>query len=363
MTANLIPTPIVDKNGKRTTVRKKPVSITAAAKPLPAPAPLPAFYDYVPTADQFAPKTIEVIQAYDRMDEYLAEITAPIHGAYGWHKMKYEANDVEVYDVLSVTSIGNANALLHAGVRSRDEAIQFLTENDFAHSIVDNSAIVEAALRRGLSAKHYVDFCNEHHTSGIDPEIIIDAADIHGRSSYNKVPIRASISMRILDGEISAADVKTIGSQILSDSNDLRIILGRLASIKRGEQPYDAQQLRSYFDATSHQIGYAAAISLADRIGMDRVLPLHDKLFAVQQADNITNFFKFPQESLYDALLFFDAFDPKPQIHMLGDELRACTAGVKPEAAARLRGKGMSVDDIISAHEAGISSAIAEGWI
>lgn len=166
-----------------------------------------------------------------------------------------------------------------------------------------------------------------------------------------------------LYGDIDPDDIAAIGTKILSDSNDRRYVLRALAAIKQGEKDYDAKELRAYFEATKTEIGYAAAIQLADAIGMNFALALKNRLLAFQSVDNLTKWAGVPEDRLHDALIYQDAFHTPPSPTYMRENMQLFMAGVSAETAESLLDQGMSFDAILEAHAAGVHSSVAEGWL
>jgi hypothetical protein len=182
-------------------------------------------------------------------------------------------------------------------------------------------------------------------------------------SSAQGLLLGDDVAWLISNGDVNARDVTTVGAAILSDSNDRRYILRALVEIKRGDKAYDTQQLRDFFEATKTEIGYAAAIQLADAIGMDRALTLKNKLIAFQSIDNMTKWAGVPEDRLFDALVYQDTFHTPPSTTYMRENMQLFMAGVSAETAELLLSQGMSYEAILAAHAAGIHSAVAEGWL
>lgn len=104
MSDNLIPTAVVDKNGKQTTVRKRAAAPSAASKKLPAPALVTT-----PTSRPTTPLVLPETMTVKERDAYIAG--SPLRDAsmkeYGWDQMlKYQLDDETITLLKHMTESG-----------------------------------------------------------------------------------------------------------------------------------------------------------------------------------------------------------------------------------------------------------------
>lgn len=362
MNQSLVPTAIVDKNGKRTIVRRKPVQAAADQKALPVPAAASEPRRTVPTEDQRAQKTFEYIQTSRNIDVEVAELTGVVHTRDTlFSRMSFEASDEQVYSVMSVTSHGNAGALLAYGMRSKEDAMTFLADNDLERMLVDNTGLTDEAMRRGLSAKHLTNFLADYDQNDADSKTVVDAAFVASKDRYRTLT-KPSAALMVLQGEITLSQIEDIEINRITREDDRKQILKALKAINAGEATYDTKQLRSYLDAVDLELSEAAAVILADGIGIDHAMLLQNKVLAYQ---SIRNFQRYgvPKESLGDFALFYDQFVTHPNSSGLRESVRLFNAGIDPLKAASLLGSGMSVETIIEAEQLGVHTSITEGFL
>jgi hypothetical protein len=362
MNPNLVPTSIVDKNGKRTTVRRKPAQAAADQKALPVPAASSEPLKHAPTEDQLAQKMFEHIQPARNIDWEVAELTGTgkITGTEHY-RTSFVANDEQAYAVLSVTGNGNASALLASGIRGAEEATAFLIDNGLERVVVDNTGLTDEALRRGLSAKHLMRFLSDHDQAGHDPKVIVDAAVMSSKDRHEAV-MTPTPAMMVLRGEVDLSQLEEVEMRYIDRADDRKHMLRTLKEIKAGESAYDIKRLGQYLDSNKFNIGKADAIILADTIGMDRAMMLEDKNLAYQSLDSFRKC-GITEGQLADAALFHDRFNMQPNRSGIRDSMALFKAGVDPVKAASLRVKRLSVESIIEADQLGVHTSITEGFL
>lgn len=237
MNPNLIATPIVDKNGRQTTVRKR-VDNGSASKQLGGLAPTlakPAAKKrraYKPTENQLRQANFMIPMDVSN-DEYwgkkpnrrtapeLAAIPLPDVEGTVWrpksdtHNYRFLASDVDYYDVMSVVRPWDAANLLARGINSADEAREFLSEHGLEHLIHGKPEFAQELLRGKFNANLSASYLDEIIDADTEPAY---AHDWVKACSMKSIEYQAeAIKDEMLSGEISYADLSSVGIRNLYD--------------------------------------------------------------------------------------------------------------------------------------------------
>jgi len=371
--ANLIPVQRVDKNGRLVTRHVKASSAPVSAQKLPAPVmkKLGKQGAFTPTSRQKEKRTFELFLYYTDCDAELTDKLAEDGYHYGktvQAGFRFIASETEFYDVLSVLSLGNAVTMMRSGVRSKEEALKILNSLHLNRLVEDNAAMTEAMLRNRISFKSFLGIRNEcDYSEGTDPQLYADAADILSTRGYSQLvtPWGTGVYYEVLDGRISAADVKTIGVNRFQRSFSSDPIFNALAAIHEGKADYDAAQLAQFLDRTSGEVGYTAAIDMANAYGIEfaggldniwKAQGIHDTL-----QDNDV-------ETRRAAIIYADTIerliDPsKPYSLSSVDILKLYREGIDPEIAVEQTEARLTPEQIIAIYKEGIASSIASGFL
>lgn len=133
---------------------------------------------------------------------------------------------MEMYEVLSVTSHGNAALLLIAGYKSRHEALKYLNENGFSHLVVDSSDTVAQALDRRISVTGYMESEQVLKRGG---DYVMDAVEVSASSSLRE---HKELIEAVRTGDASLSDLKNIGFTLLAEAYE-DAVLGLALSLQR----------------------------------------------------------------------------------------------------------------------------------
>jgi hypothetical protein len=125
---------------------------------------------------------------------------------------------LEMYEVLSVTSHGNAALLVIAGHKSRHAALKCLNEHGFAHLIVDSSETVAQALDRRISVTGYMDSEKIIERGG---DHVMDAVEV---SASTSLQLHEELVEAVRLGRVPLADLKKLGFTLLSQASQSSIL-------------------------------------------------------------------------------------------------------------------------------------------
>jgi hypothetical protein len=116
----------------------------------------------------------------------------------------------QIYEVLSVTSAGNALLLLSAGYDTRSAALEYLTCNGFHNLIEDTADFAAAALDRRIVPTGYILRGDIRRKTG---PYVLDALEVATSASLGD---SSNIVKGVLDGTISLDLIKRMGIVRLS---------------------------------------------------------------------------------------------------------------------------------------------------
>jgi hypothetical protein len=157
----------------------------------------------------------------------------------------FEASDVEMYAVLSVTEPNAALELLAAGVRSAEEAVGYLSTEGRDGELTDNAAMSREMLSRRVAVEFYLmgmERLSEEQVRNADPELLADYLDFFAIRSIMRKD-SPQIADEVLAGEISLADVREIGIDHLKTGGRLEIARPALKELKKGTYHFTVQDL------------------------------------------------------------------------------------------------------------------------
>lgn len=256
MNANLVPTSVVDRNGRLTTVHKKPTTTPAVPSALGSVAPSIS----TPSSSQseqrpFYPNKKQTEQrAHSHMlrpDSIDRRLPSGRRAYDEYQTVGFIVSDVEIYDVMSVTR-DNATALvlLRDGIRSAAEATEYLSTDDRQPLIDDRSELATKALARRIDSKTLFEFGELYNPglwhSGEHLDRYLDAAELYSYPKFQQK--KGPLFSDILSGRIRLSDIKAIGIRtshvVLTDpSSDL----STLRNLADGSANYTAEHLRDAF--------------------------------------------------------------------------------------------------------------------
>jgi hypothetical protein len=367
MTSNgsLIPTPVVDKNGRATTVHKKVLPPTGASAVLGAVPPtlkgtesgedVRPFY---PTKKQTEQRHLAQNIRYDKIDRRL-----PNKGKdYEW--VSFMASDLEVYDVFSVTrdnAIGMM--LLNHGIRSAEDARNLMVSLDAENLIDDRSELAHKALARRIDSAMMIEFSQYYNPAlwhaGEHLDRYLDGVELH---SFPKFQNRKdSIFSDILTGKIKLDDIKTIGVKVVANQFNNEDDLNSLRSLADGSANYTAEHLRDACKtAGGDRFSYWMVQRMCETHGGEWAAGINWMVGAAAQGEWRKG------ERIGDekeAITYANDFHQKLG-GKVAESIALYKAGAPLEFAVEKLGasQGFTVEQVIAMHE-GVPAPMTSGWL
>lgn len=378
--SNLIPEQRVNKLGHTVTKHVRSGARSAASN-VKIPAPSASVRSAKPL--KLRPRQLEQVQREFSNFKYQAD------KAFGYNGTThiFVASDQEMYEVMSVASLGNAFALLWRGVRSADDARQHMRELGIQSSIIDESALMHELLKRRVPPEETADaLCAlvlersdksaaEFHDSPHRADVIefLSYAGLKGQRSLNYV------RDDILAGAINMSDIREISVSRLKHPDRLYCLRETLRDRAAGKIDFPLEDLKTVMDRASEQgINYGTFRDL---------LPLlkHYGIEGINKMENLNAFIGTYRgwEKGYPEEVNRDEMD-RAYYHAIledGTEYGAVERSGRywgetfPKEVALLRNAGVDVDQAITlmnegknaqqiiAMLAGVELALADGWI
>jgi hypothetical protein len=364
---SLIPEKRVDRNGHLVTkhVKASPDAKPAMALPSPvlsSPAAAPLHKDRTKQYEWHC----DMYRKYP--DTNLQSIVSQFGPAYG--NITFQCSDVEAYDVLRASHGTNSFLLLNIGIRSKEEAVRFYTENDLAYLIEDNDEWVDQALARNIPAPHTLNMAGSwgSHAYRDQPDFL-DALEANGvrvlrdiQSGYSSIP---DLIMR---GEISYDDVKKIGASRLAKAARKTSVIAQLQTIKAGKSLLDAESLKQLIHKYEYE-GYPThrftdPITMAGSYGADTMLKLRN----FERAANFLASFQiraYAEHNRAEVITFQDDLNfwcAGRHSFTADDIFLLVESGVTARDAVKELDEGHSVLQI-AAMAQNVQSSISSGWL
>jgi hypothetical protein len=275
--SNLVAVQRVDKNGVTNTkhVRVDPKKAAARNK-MPAPAVAKQVETPAASAVQKRWRVNTKHWVGDEELEYLCKerFTAA---------QTYERSDAEAYDVLSVVSPRNVLPLLAVGMRSGEQAREFLEQTGLGRLITENESMAAEAVVRGFGALDFVTFAGEYEFSHLDTfmdvaEVAMDkrlASASQQRAEFGLKPLTDLVR----DGEVLISDIKEMGNDFVSDyCTHFDNTFGHLQLMNAGKTAYKtATELKQVVMNTriDAELTSAQALNVAAVTGVDIPASIH----------------------------------------------------------------------------------------
>lgn len=378
MNNNLIREQRVDKNGNLNT---KLVKATGAeskgTRAIPAPKAPKSAAPKAPklTPFQKAQRNRKAESRSFKTDLRLSNIIGVTPDWRGMNHYSFRASDVEMYGVYSATSTENADALMHHGILSKEEAIEFMSSNGLDRIIEDNSALMDGMIERKVPVDMFLSLKNNHVLDGVGDQLVLDAAEVHIVKGYQH--IRASwssyepdpeLTERVLTGKIALEDLKTFGAGRLKASSDYMGIITALERIKEGSVDYTAMQLRNYLNDSKSDLSHGDSIALANAYGVSAARSYQDQYRAHRMHSVLMHRPDLNKYEKSDIMMFNDLFymvvNRDGRVAISEDDIITLKkSGVDPLLAARHIVDGRPVQQVLAIHERGIAPSISDGWL
>jgi hypothetical protein len=277
MNSNLVPTAIVDKNGKNTVVHKSLAGSKPASKTLAGAAPTlggstkkRAKKPFTPTKKQVVTNTTFPKIYASMLDPKLIEVVEAKYGR-GLNKVwqpPVKVTDVEGYGVISaVDSHQHALALMAMGIKTADDAHEFLSEHDLEHLTYEGYPLAQEAMERRIPLESFIDF--EVNGAGPDelaPDVYLDTAE-----AFSHKPLRdvQEIILGVRAGTIKLQDVKDVGITTISKAETKYQLHELLEGINAGTRNYTAKQLGSVLGKCNEGVMEYTMIRMLQQYGGD----------------------------------------------------------------------------------------------
>jgi hypothetical protein len=365
----LIPQQRADKNGKLVTrhVKAMPTASDSAAG---LPAPLAAPVAKAPKQKPVKPLERQLKNQQRMINRGGFSSSPELRKALGikddaWHLAIIDASEVQLFDVFSVVSLDNAINLFEAEIRTSDETLQFLNQHGLDDLVVDRREMMDKAVALRVNSFDLLDLHESFGIDNYDEDTFIQAARVKGSNMLPYVNTDGvgpgTFHEGVLKGEISYDDLTEVTYSVVSASALTQEIYDGLKSVKEGS--FDAAFLKHVVvHSVSNDKTFAGALEMAKVQGNDFVVGLK----GLSDASRISNDFKDRGAEYCRSLIEFnevyhdDFHDP---FRSTLNVQRLYEAQVDPSDAKHLRGQGMSIDQIISARQSGITGAVTGGWL
>lgn len=370
---HLIPEKRVDKNG---VARIKHVRATPRTSSLTKAPPAPRL---TPAAKglKLRPSQIEQRKqtfsgfAYDAHTSMAKRRKTP----RGDEPYEFTASEAEIYDVLSVAHSGDAMVLMELGVRTADEARDYLTKFGETDLIVDNGELTGEMLKRNIAPKDYL---NATNTSAKQVDFrapfFADQIEFDSIQSFSSSFRRDLTRRHIYEGNLSLADIKFIGVSNLKKYDRLRGMHDTLIEYHKGKIDCSIEDMKSFVVRANNEqlvLGhFKDAVHLLrnlDRESIDEIesLSTFASLFNEKEEDIVAE----TNRAHYATVLLegmektggersgrYWAYDFPRDV----DTLRS--AGISVKDAIPLMSEGMSAQQVVGVLN-GVSVAVSEGWL
>lgn len=252
---NLVPVQRRDRNGKLVTRHvKADAGMPSSMMSVPAPK-----LGQVASGDSI----IDGIRTYPSQGKSKARSASGMEAAYG-ETPAFEASDIEMYSVLSVTTPSTALELLAAGVKSGDEAEEWLFTEGRVGELENHAEEARQMLSRRVAAQFYlmgIERLTDEQVATAKPELLHDYLEFFAIRSIMRKDSPA-VADEVLSGEIRLSDVRDVGIDNLKTGNRLEIARPAFKALKQGTDKFSIEDLRhallqfgSYNNVAAH-VGY-----------------------------------------------------------------------------------------------------------
>jgi len=375
--SDLTPTVITDVNGKITTVHKRAQSSQgtqrSAIPPIPSTIsdllPLKKTHSrvYKPNPYQKYQRSLNVISWHNRVDPKLSEMLNLYTPYSGSRHVQFSASEVECYSVFSATSYENAIILMESGIRSKEDALQFLEDNGLDHLAEDHNDLMDMALRRKLNFSDFLLFMQRNYKNDIAPKLFADAAEANNIKGLREkaAPPSRTIPVLVLNGELALEDLKTMTTTRIASSATGEATINALIAINKGERDYTAMHLRRALEATSGSLTDEETIELIDSIGITPTGFIRDKKrgYAIHWEVKDRDGYKYDKYKRVAVMHYGDIMSIYRRTDDAETVIELFESGTDASTAAKALNKGMTVPQIIAVHSQGAPKSISTGWL
>lgn len=377
--SNLMPQKRLDKNGRMVTRHVLSATPSPASSAIPSPSikvpakqapvkkPLPKqLKDQIrmTSISQLSPDT-ELLKALDTDKERMLPMVS------------VRASDVQLFDMFSITSASNAAILMCYGIKTPEEAADFMMRKGISHLLVDRRDIMNKALGLRVNAWTLLEAPRKFGVDELssDPDLLIKAARLSDSSSLpewsTNAPLgsgivyaddKTSYAHEVLKGSISYDDVMTIGISVLAQRvMQAEDICHYLNEIHSGTAGYDIEVLSHVIQKSNYRNRHlASGMAMVDDYGSDFVKSISNLETAIAIDMNYDD---RPVSVRSDMINYSRDGSFGLLETPIDDVVRLFDNDVPPETAYTMLKQKMSVDQIISVLKEGISTSISSGWL
>lgn len=375
--SNLIPEKRVNKRGVAVTkhVRATPAA-TKSKDSMPPPALVSARKTKGKslTKKQLEPNYNSLLRSQFKTD---AELQTAIKARYGYPRLDtlfvFTCSDAEVYDVISAVGLTNAGALLgDAGIRSKEDALEFLSSTGLDHLATDSSGLTAAALNRGIPAHDVFYMYKKSFTeSGDNPDIklLLDSAEAHSHKGLRDMKVIPPIHERVADAQISMDDLRIIGpTRFVKATDSSGFLIRQVMKLQSGLLDHDAQQIKeAIIRRTNAKDSIDQASVLAElRVANDCGYEFASTLRNPQLVARVVHAFESQPEDKLRAAAYAEAIGnavkSRPSLSV-NKVVPLFKAGVDPMLAVEHLDRDIPVEQIIAIEAEGIAPSVSGGWL
>lgn len=280
---------------------------------------------------------------------------------------RFTVTKEEFYSVLSVVDGANALALLNIGVRSAEQATEFIARKGLDSLLRNHSKLSDAALESDLAPLHFIEitgFLKPHELASINAADAIRTYALE-KSEAAGLWYFSSMTQSVISGDARYEDIKYIGATLLRRHYDLEGLSARLADLAWSNTPlnYDATHLlrvieRRMENGMDTEFGDSLLMLVAN-YGGDEALKIKNPtalchaVYSGVSKENAIACLPYADEvfgEVPDADITFSAL-----VNMQKNGIPVSTAidGIKA---------GRTVSQIIGLH-AGVEAALTDGWL
>lgn len=397
--SNLIPEVRADINGKLVTRHVKSGDAAATGKTLPAPVlkaegvrqrKRPAFK---PTERQQMQVSYGVPMDTSEDDDWgrignrptspellAVPITERQKELFIGDYHRFQTNELEYYSVLSVARPWDAINLLHRGIRSADEAREFLSQHGLDHLAGDYSDYVDEFLRKRFSPNLAASFMDKIIDYGAEPKNAVEWVEA---CAFKSIMDKAAVlDKEMLSGAVTVSDLKEIG--VKNAAVNMKAVGEAIVRSKSGDYPLltmEAIKSLAQLEVDAKTFAWSASkdeddgfVSLEARL---KICAVH----GFDAADGWINLksYVWKRDAAREAgaeddkeLADYAAYTSKvgagmgsPKFYEAVD--RAMKAGVDPSVVERMKKEGNYNNSetirLIDAATESIAPSVASGWL
>lgn len=331
---------------------------------IPAPSAAPAKVRPKPST---APKLWDYNKSSIRADWDIVQSVRDTFKA----RMNYtcQVSDAEAYDVMAVVAPRNLLPLLASGIRTRDQATKFLRSEGLEDYLIDNTALVEEAISRRVAARKIMLMDNDFPYIGMEHKFYFDAAEVNSIKALQELESGRGVTERVLNGTISASDIKKIGAVRIASAGGNSQVLEQLAMINAGNSSISVEQLAKIITKAnprtiqSDPYTVNQTVRAARLYGPEVIIALDNLDLLNRKAREISAIVDDPKEA-GEMLVWADRiWQLSKSVPETADIVMLYRADISAEVAAEHFESGMTAQQIIALTQENIEPSLTSGWL